>query len=112
MIAKGDALCRLVGTILADVDRFEQAHHLRVRARRPTDRESREDLVHALVVNLAHASLCPPPHADRLAARAGNAARGVGRCDNPAFGKSIRPLLDQMHEMGLLEFRLPSAMRD
>jgi hypothetical protein len=111
MIAKGDALCRLVGATLADIDRFEQAHHLRVRARRPADRESREDLVHALVVNLAHASLSPPPRTGRLAVRAGNAAKGVGRYDNPAFGKGVRPLLDQMHEMGLLDFRLPVAMR-
>jgi hypothetical protein len=111
MIAKGDALCRLVGATLADVDRFKQAHHLRVRARRPADRESREDLVHALVVNLAHASLCPPPRTGRLAVRAGNSAKGVGRYDNAAFGKGVRPLLDQMHEMGLLDFRLPLAMR-
>jgi hypothetical protein len=111
MIAKGEVLCRLVGVTLADVDRFEQAHHLRVRARRPADRESREDLVHALVVNLAHASLSPPPRTGRLAVRAGNAAKGVGRYDNPAFGKGVKPLLERMHAMGLLDFRLPVAMR-
>jgi len=110
MIAKGDALCRLVEATLADFDRFEQAHHLRVRARRPADRESREGLVHALVVNLAHASLSPPPRTGRLAVRAGNAAKGVGRYDNPAFGKGVKPLLHQMHEMGLLDFRLPLTM--
>jgi hypothetical protein len=111
MTAKGDALNRLVATTLADVDQFEQAHHPRVRARRPADRESREGLVHTLVVNLAHASLSPPPRTGRLAVRAGNAAKGVGRYDNPAFGKGVRPLLEQMHEMGLLDFRLPTAMR-
>jgi hypothetical protein len=111
MIAKGDALCRLVDATLVDVDRFEQAHHLRVRARRPVDRESREALVHALVVNLAHASLSPPPRAGRLAVRAGNPRMGARRYDNPAFGKGVRPLLDQMHEMGFLDFRLPLAMR-
>jgi hypothetical protein len=36
---------------------------------------------------------------------------GARRYDNPAFGKGVRPLLDQMHEMGLLDFRLPLAMR-
>jgi hypothetical protein len=111
IVAEGDALCRLVGATLADVDRFEQAHHLRVRARRPDDRESRKALVHALVVNLAYASLSPPPHTGRLAIQAGNAAKGAGRYNNPAFGKGVRPLLDQMHEMGLLDFRLPVAMR-
>ena len=110
-IAKGDALCRLVGATLADVDRFEQAHHLRVRARRPADRKSHEDLVHALVVNLAHAVLSPPPHIGRLAIQAGNPANGVGRYNNPAFGKGVRPLLELMHQMGLLDFRLPVAMR-
>lgn len=101
--SEGGALCQLVGTILADVDQFEQAHHLRVRARRAADRESREDLVHALVVNLAHASLCPPPHADRLAARA---TTGEWTMRQSSIRQSVRPLLNHMHEMGLLEFRL------
>ncbi len=67
--------------------------------------------MHALVVNLAHASLSPPPHTGRLAIQAGNPRRGAGRYGNPAFGKGLRPLLEQMHEMGLLDFRLPEAMR-
>ena len=71
---------------------------------------SREALVHAIVVNLAHSSLSPPP-TGRLAILAGNPAKGAGRYDNPAFGKGVRPLINQMHEMGLLDFRLPVAMR-
>jgi hypothetical protein len=67
--------------------------------------------VHALVVDLAHAVLSPPPHTGRLAIQAGNPAKGAGRYDNPAFGKGVRPLLAQMHKMGLLDFRLPTAMR-
>jgi hypothetical protein len=67
--------------------------------------------VHTLVVNLAHASLSPPPLTGRLAIQAGNPRHGAGRYDNPAFGKGVTPLLEQMHEMGLLDFRLPVAMR-
>jgi len=66
--------------------------------------------VRALVVNLAHASLSPPP-SGRLAIRAGNAPRAKTRYDHPAFGKGVRPLLIVMHEAGLLDFRLPVAMR-
>ena len=64
----------------------------------------------ALVVNLSHASLSPPP-SGRLAIRAGNAAKAKTRYDHPAFGKGVRPLLIVMHEAGLLDFRLPVAMR-
>jgi hypothetical protein len=35
----------------------------------------------------------------------------VGRYDNPAIGKGVKPLLNQMRDMGLLDFRLPVAMR-
>ena len=111
MIAKGDALRQFVDATLADVDQFEQAHHPRLRARRPADRESHEALVHALVVNLAHASLSPPPHTGRLAIQAGNPRHGARRYDNPAFGKGVKPLLDQMHEMSLIDFKWPMAMR-
>ena len=31
----------------------------------------------------------------------GNPRLGTGRYDNPAFGKGVKPLLEQMHEMGL-----------
>jgi hypothetical protein len=101
----------LVAETLADVECFEEKHHPRLRKRRPADLRSREDLLHTLVANLAHTSLSPPPPTGRLAIRAGNAAKGAGRHDNPAFGKGVRPLLDQMHEMGLLDFSLPKAMR-
>jgi hypothetical protein len=111
LIAKGDALRSLVDATLADVDQFEQAHHPRLRARKPADRESRNALVRVLVANLAHASLSPPPHTGRLAIQAGHARHGARRYDNPAFCKGVKPLLDQMHEMGLLDSRLPKAMR-
>jgi hypothetical protein len=101
----------LIDETVTDIDQFEQAHHPRVRTRRAADRESREDLVHVLVANLAHASLTPPTPTGRLAIRAGNAAKSARRHDNPAFGKGVRPLLDLMHEMGLLDFSLPKAMR-
>jgi hypothetical protein len=111
MVARGKPLLSLVDKTLADVERFEETSHLRLRKRRAADQRSREDLLHALIANLAHASLSPPPPTGRLAIRAGNAAKGAGRHDNPAFGKGVRPLLDQMHEMGLLDFSLPKAMR-
>jgi hypothetical protein len=111
MTARGDPLCKLVAEAAAYIDQFERTHHPRVRARRPADRESHDALVHALVVNLAHASLSPPPHTGRLAIQAGHPRKSSGRYGNPAFGKGLRPLLEQMHETGLLDFRLPGAMR-
>jgi hypothetical protein len=110
LVAKGDALRWLVADTQADIDRFEVAHHPRARARKVADRMSHEALAHALVVNLAHAVLDPPP-GGRLAIRAGNPAKGAGRQSNPAFGKGVRPLIEVMHEMGLLDFKLPLAMR-
>jgi hypothetical protein len=50
-------------------------------------------LVEVLTANLAHAVLFPPPVTGRLAIRAGNAAKGAGRRDNPVFGKGVRPLI-------------------
>ena len=111
MVARGKSLLSLIDETLANVERFEETYHPRLRKRRAADRRSREDLLHALIANLAHASLSPRPPTGRLAIRAGNAAKGAGRHDNPAFGKGVRPLLDQMHEMGLLDFSLPKAMR-
>jgi hypothetical protein len=110
MVAKGDALRRLVADTQADIDRFEAAHHPRLRGRKAADRMSHEALTHVLVVNLAHAALVPSL-TGRLAIRAGNPAKGAGRHGNPAFGEGVRPLIGMMHEMGLLEFRLPVAMR-
>jgi hypothetical protein len=91
-------------------DGFEEKFYLRTRARRPADRKSREDLVQAMVVNLAHSALSPLP-SGRLAIRAGNAAKGATRYDHPACGKGVRPLLAIMHETGLLDFQPPIAMR-
>jgi hypothetical protein len=110
LTATGEAMRQLAAETLAAVDRFEAEHYPRPRARRSADRKSREDLVHALVVNLAHSVLSPPP-SGRLAIRAGNAAKPSTRHDHPAFGKQVRPLLSITHEMGLLDFHLPIAMR-
>ena len=109
-IAKGEPACLLIAETQSAIEQFEQTHYPRVRARRPEDRKSREDLVHAIVANLAHAVVTPPP-TGRLAVRAGNPRKGSGRYNNPAFGKGVKPLLDQMHEMGLLDFKFPAAMR-
>jgi hypothetical protein len=108
--ARGVPLRQFVDETLAKIECFEETHYPRLRKRRPADQRSREDLVHVLVANLAHATVFPPP-TGRLAIRGGNPAKGAGRYDNPAFGKGVRPLLDQMHEMGLLDFSLPKAMR-
>jgi hypothetical protein len=110
LTAHGDAMHRLVAETLAAADGFEAEHFPRTRRRRPADRQNHEALVRALVVNLAHASLSPTP-SGRLAIRAGNAPKAKTRYDHPAFGKGVRPLLIAMHEAGLLDFRLPVAMR-
>jgi len=110
LTAHGHAIQQLVAETLAAADQFEAKHFPRTRARRAADRQSREALVRALVVNLAHASLSPPP-SGRLAIRAGNAPKAKTRYDHPAFGKGVNPLLIVMHEADLLDFRLPVAMR-
>jgi hypothetical protein len=93
------------------VDRHEGLYHPRVRARRAADRASHDMLVEVLAANLVHAVLSPPPVTGRLAIRVGNPAKGAGRRDNPVFGKGVRPLIAVMHEVGLLDFKLPDAMR-
>jgi len=110
MVAKGEQLHQLVAETLEAVDSFEQEHHPRIRARHTDARESHEALVHALVVNLAHSALAPSP-TGRFAIQAGNPKKGAGRYNNPAFGKGVRPLLELMHEMGILDFQLPGTMR-
>jgi hypothetical protein len=87
MIARSKPLLSLVDETLAKVTRFEQTYHPRLRKRRAADRRSGEDLLHALIANLAYASLSPPLPTGRLAIRAGNAAKGASRHDNSAFGK-------------------------
>src|SRR5690348_10224867 len=82
MIAKGPALRQLVANTFDAITRFEAANSVRLRRRRPEDLESHANLVHVVVANLAHAVLAPPP-TGRLAIRAGNAAKGAGRYDNP-----------------------------
>lgn len=110
LTAKGRPLLRLTDELQVTIIRYEQERGERVRRRRPADLQRHEQLVQVLVVNLAYVTLLPPP-TGRLAIRAGNAARGAGRYDNPAFGKGVRPLLNQMRELGLLDFSLPKAMR-
>jgi hypothetical protein len=111
MVAKGEPLRRLIEETLAAINEFEAAQHSRLRKRRPVDEKNRRDLAQALVVNLAHTVLLPPHPTGRLAIRAGNLAKGAGRYNNTAFGKGVRPLLEQMQEAGLLVFTLPTAMR-
>lgn len=106
----GDALRQLAADTIAAVDRYEAIHHPRIRARTAAARESHEALLRVLVANLAYAVLCPSP-TGRLAIRAGNLAKGAGRQGNPAFGKGLRPLINMLAEMGLLDFQLPIAMR-
>jgi hypothetical protein len=93
LIANRHALRQLTAETLAAVDRHERLHHPRSRARKPADRASHQMLVEVLTANLAHAVLFPPPVTGRLAIRAGNAAKGAGRRDNPVFGKGVRPLI-------------------
>ena len=110
LIAQGDILRQLAADTHATIDTIRG----RASSETPSPKARRSyqprSACHAIVVNLAHSALSPPS-TGRLAIPAGNPAKGAGRYDNPAFGKGVRPLIDQMHEMGLLDFRLPVAMR-
>lgn len=107
LTANEEALGLLVAETVAAVNRFEAKYFPKKQVRRPAHRKSREDLVRALVVNLAHASLSPPP-SGRLAI---NLRKRKTRYDHPAFGKGVRPLLLVMHELGVLDFHLSLAKR-
>ena len=110
MFARGFALRELAAGVALEADNFEREQGTRKRERREADRLSHESLVQTIVANLAHAVLVPP-QTGCLAVRAGNAWKGAGRYGNPAFGKGVRPTLAVLHELGILVFRLPVAMR-
>lgn len=85
-IAKGDNLKALVDSIVAFVRHHEQHTKARVRARKAVDETHHVRRIEAVVCNLAHAVLLPPP-TGRIATKLGKSTGPRSRYDSPLLGK-------------------------
>jgi hypothetical protein len=106
-LAKGDNLKRLVDATLRFVDRHEGHTNARAKARRPLDETYHRKRIEAVVCNLAHAALLPPP-TGRVAVQLGHKVRN--RYDSPLLGKPFSPLLSMLWDLDFLDLR-HSTMR-
>ena len=59
----------------------------------------------AVVCNLAHAVLLPPP-TDRMATKLGKSTTPRSRYDSPLLGKCFSPLIWMLHSLDFLNVRL------
>lgn len=107
LIARGEPLKALVAEIEQIIERGEQ----RKRARTAEVQANHRRMVEGIVCNLAYAVLKPPLPTGRLAVNTRNEGKGKTRYDNRAFGKPYRRALDVLEREGLLNFRLPAAIR-
>lgn len=106
LVAKGEPLHLLVRQVAEQVERGG----VRSRARKPTDQINHLRMVEGIVCNLAYAVLKPPP-TGRLAVNSRNGVKGKSRYENRAFGKTFAKTLDQLAAEGLLDRKLPEAIR-
>src|SRR5262245_622365 len=104
-VAKGDNLKTLVETIAASVRRHEKDTDARSRARRKADERHHVRRIEAIVCNLAHAVLLPPP-TGRIATNLGKNTNRRSRYDSPLLGKCFSPLIWMLDGLGCLELRL------
>ncbi len=102
--AKGDGLKILVEATLAFVAHHEGHTKSRVRARRAVDDEHHRRRVEAVVCNLAHAVLIPPP-TERIAMQLGNKRKGRSRYDSPVMGRTLSPLLLLLDDLDILHMK-------
>jgi len=109
-IARPGPLKSLVDSTVAFVDHHE--HHIgaRKRARRDQDHQHHIQRIEAIVCNLAHATLLPPP-GKRIAASLGHGNKGRSRYNSPVVGKLLSPILSTMQDLGFLDIRSPSVVR-
>jgi hypothetical protein len=100
--AKGDGPRRLVDATAAFLAHHEEHTKARARARRPDDQANHLKRIEAVVCNLAHAVLLPPP-TGRIAIQLGNRLKGRSRYDSPAMGKTLSPLVMMLQELDFLD---------
>lgn len=99
---EGAALHNLSGAVRDLVEAYEGSTASRTRARKVADQRTFCGLVEVVTANLARAVLRPSP-SGALAVRVGKAAQARTRFENPIFGKQLRPLLDHLEALGLVE---------
>jgi hypothetical protein len=90
--AKGGGLRSLVEATVNFLQHHEDYTDARTRARKPVDEANHLKRVEAVVCNLAHAVLMPPP-TGRIAIQLGNRRKGGSRYDSPVYGKGLSPLI-------------------
>lgn len=110
LIAKPGPLKELVDATVSFVDRHERHAGARKRARREHDHKHHVQRIEAIVCNLAHAVLLPPPQG-RIAVPLGHGRRGRSRYDSAVLGKTFSPTLNMLEDAGFLELQYPSVMR-
>ena len=101
MMARGDGLKALVNDTVAFLDHHETHTRSRTRARKPRDQAHHLKRIEAVVCNLAHAVLAPPP-TGRIAVQLGNARKGRSRYDSPILGKPMSPLIHMLWDVDIL----------
>ncbi|WP_072368989.1 hypothetical protein [Hyphomicrobium sp. NDB2Meth4] len=110
LIAKSGPLKKLVDATVNFVDHHERHTGARKRARRPQDHQHHVQRIEAIVCNLAHAVLLPPPEG-RIAVPLGHGGKGRSRYDSPAVGKLLSPTLSLLWDLDFLDVRRPSVVR-
>ncbi|HRF09997.1 MAG TPA: hypothetical protein PL193_15325 [Xanthobacteraceae bacterium] len=105
LVAKGDALCRLVDTTVHFLEQDEKHRGLRQRARRAQDAAHFNASVDAVVSNMAYAILVPS-ETGRIAVKLGSQRSGMTRYDNPALGsKPFRKLIHRLASLDVLSLK-------
>jgi hypothetical protein len=100
-VAKGDGLKALVEATVHSLQHYEEYTKARTRARKPLDETYHLKRIDAVVCNLAHAVLMPPPTGS-IAVQLGNRRKGRSRYDSPVLGKTLSPLIWMLREMDFL----------
>ena len=109
-VAKAGGLKALVDSTVQLISHHEARTRARTRARRAVDETHHLRRVEAVICNLAHAVLFPPP-TGRIAVKLGNGRKGRSRYDSPVFGKRLSPLIMMLVDLDFLDVRAPSVMR-
>ena len=102
--AKTSGLKTIVEDTLANVAHYEERTKARKRARRGIDEEHHRRRVEAIVCNLAHAVLLPPP-TGRIAVKLGKGGAHRTRYDSPVMSKTLSPLIWILKDRDLLDLK-------
>ena len=109
--AKGDGLRALVDRSKRGIIAHEKITGARERNRRPSDAETHEAVVEAIVTNLARACVDPPPEGARIAIPL-RKANHRNRYENPGLStRTIRDVIKKMEEFDALSLRIGAYRR-